>query len=287
MKFEKPKTIKENYNLSYYTNNLEHLEKIENVKRVYLEIPPEKDLIYNYKPKQLNINYMVTFLEKGVQIAKNKDYELIWKWPDIAHEKLINGLNKVKGILNKKNINISIMSPDFNSEYGPYSLNITNSETVKSLKDYKLVTLSTELRKKDYEDIIKHIEDNSKVEILVQGNIELMKTRNRLLKKNETKSINPNNVSETTLIDLKKNKYAVKENLSNEELIILNSEEICLIEEVNYLKSINYVNFAIDGRWKDLDYLKMIDLYKLAIENNEFNYKNLKKISKNNTKGNY
>ena len=70
-------------------------------------------------------------------------------------------------------------------------------------------------------------------------------------------------------------------------MIILNSEEICLIEEVNYLKSINYVNFAIDGRWKDLDYLKMIDLYKLAIENNEFNYKNLKKISKNNTKGNY
>lgn len=286
--YPKQQIINKKYSLSYYTNNLEHLKRIKNIKRVYLEIPVEKNLIYNHNPgNSLNINYMVNFILNAVEIAQDKDYELIWKWPDIAHEKLIKGLNKVKGILNKKGIKLKIMSPDFNCEYGPYSLNITNSESIESLTNYKLVTLSVELQKKDYENIIKHAPDNSKVELLVQGNIELMKTRNKLLRKNEIKSINPNSVDESVLIDNKKNEYLIKENLSNEEIIILNNEELCLLEEIPYLKSINYINFAIDGRWKNLDYLKIIDVYNEAIKNNKFNYNQLKEISKNNTKGNY
>ncbi len=283
----KPKTISENCSLSYYTNDLEHLKKVKNVKRVYLEVPPKKNLIYSYESESLNINYIVTFISKAVEIAQNKEYELVWKWPDIAHEKLIKGLNKVKGILNKKGISLPIMSPNFNSEYGPYSLNITNSETIESLNNYKIVTLSVELRKKDYENIIKHAEDNSKIELLVHGNIELMKTRNRLIRKNDLKSVNPNNIAETALIDNKNNKYLIKENLSNEELIILNSQELCLLEEIPYLKSLNYINFAIDGRWKDLDYLKIIDVYNEVIQYNKINYKELKEILKNKTKGNY
>lgn len=282
-----PKIIEKECSISFYTNNLEHLAKIENVKRVYLEIPPEKNLIYNYELKQANINYMVTFIETAAKLAKNKNYQLIWKWPDIAHDNLIKTLKKVKGILNKKNINIEIMSPDFNCKYGPYSLNVTNTATIDSLDCYKLFTLSVELNKKDYEDIIKHCKDNSKVELIVHGTVELMKTRNKLINKNEAKPINPNNIKETALVDINNNKYLVKENLSNEELIILNNEELCLLGEIPYLKSINYVNFAIDGRWKDLDYLKIIDIYKSAVENDEFKLKELKKISPKNSLGNY
>lgn len=248
--------------LSYYTNNLEDLELINGVERVYLEIPPNN-----------SINFMVNFLKKALELTYAKDYELIWKWPDIAHDDLIKSLSKVKGILSKMGYPIKIMSNDFKGEYGPYSMNISNTEAINSLKDYKLVTLSPELRKKDYEDIIKNCEDNSKIELLVQGSIELMKTRYGFREK----------IENTSLIDTKNNSYPIKYSLSGEELIIFNNHDLSLIDEIKYLSSIGYVNFSIDGRFKDKDYIEMIDLYKDALNGEIKN----KKILRNSTKGNY
>lgn len=271
-------------NLSFYTNNLNLLPLIHNVKRVYLEIPTKDNFIYNYGKPNINVNYMITFMEKAIKLAENKDYTLIWKWPDIAHDKLLKILQQVKGILNKKNIHIDIMSPNFNAKYGPYSLNITNSETIKSLNEYKLLTLSLELKKEDYDNIIKYVPEPSKLEILVQGNNELMKTRNKLLNIKESKKINSQN--ETFITNKNGEKLKIKENLSNEELIILNSKELSLIEEIPFLQSIGYSNFSIDGRWKNRSYLDMINIYNSAI-NGEINLKKLNKISNKNSKFNF
>lgn len=244
--------------LSYYTNNLDDLKEIADVKRVYLEIPPND-----------SINFMVNFLKQSIETAFNKDYELIWKWPDIAHDNLVKSLTKVKGILNKLNYPIKIMSNDFKGEYGPYSMNIANTESINSLKDYKIITISPELRKRDYEDIIKNCEDNSKIEILVQGPLELMKTRYGFKENIKNASLN--------------DEYPIRPSLSGEELIIFNNEDLSLIDEIEYLKSIGYVNFSIDGRYKNKDYIKMIDLYNDALNGNAKN----KGIIKNFTKGNY
>ena len=244
--------------LSYYTNNLDDLKEIADVKRVYLEIPPND-----------SINFMVNFLKEAIEIAFNKDYELIWKWPDIAHDNLVKSLTKVKGILNKLNYPIKIMSNDFKGEYGPYSMNIANTESINYLKDYKIITISPELRKRDYEDIIKNCEDNSKIEILVQGPLELMKTRYGFKENIKNASLN--------------DEYPIRPSLSGEELIIFNNEDLSLIDEIGYLKSIGYVNFSIDGRYKNKDYIKMIDLYNDALNGNAKN----KGIIKNFTKGNY
>lgn len=248
--------------LSYYTNNLNDLKLISCVERVYLEIPENK-----------GINFMVNFLKEALEISSKKDYMVIWKWPDIAHDNLIKTLNKVKGILNKMNYPIEVMSNDFNGEYGPYSLNVSNTESVNSLNDYKMITLSPELRKKDYTDIIKNCEDNSKIELLVQGSVELMKTRYGFDK----------NIDNAILVDEKNNQYPIHKSLSGEELIIFNSKDLSLIDEIPYLKSIGYVNFSIDGRWKNKDYIQMIDLYKEALSGNIEN----RRILKNSTKGNY
>ena len=70
------------YSLSYYTNNLTDLDKINNVKRVYLEIPPEDPSVINQSREEYNINYMVSYLQKAIDISRNRDYELIWKWPE-------------------------------------------------------------------------------------------------------------------------------------------------------------------------------------------------------------
>ena len=253
------------YSLSYYTNNLTDLDKINNVKRVYLEIPPEDPSVINQSREEYNINYMVSYLQKAIDISRNRDYELIWKWPDIAHDNLIKVLGKVRGILNKLHYPIEIMSPDFTGQYGPYSMNVTNTQTIKSLENYKIITLSPELKKEDLKNILDNCSDNSKLEIIVQGSVELMKSRNRLFTKKESKKLK-NNTDDIFLIDKKNKRYPIHKSLSNEEIIISNSEDISLLNDITYLKSIGLVNFAIDCRWRDENYLNKIQEYNTAID---------------------
>ena len=253
------------YSLSYYTNNLTDLDKINNVKRVYLEIPPEDPSVINQSREEYNINYMVSYLQKAIDISRNRDYELIWKWPDIAHDNLIKVLGKVRGILNKLHYPIEIMSPDFTGQYGPYSMNVTNTQTIKSLENYKIITLSPELKKEDLKNILDNCSDNSKLEIIVQGSVELMKSRNRLFTKKESKKLK-NNTDDIFLIDKKNKRYPIHKSLSNEEIIISNSKDISLLNDITYLKSIGLVNFAIDGRWRDENYLNKIQEYNTAID---------------------
>ena len=265
---------------SFYTNNLSHLKNLKGVKRVYLEIPPKDDSLI-LSDENYNLNYMINFLKEGWEISYGKDWQLIWKWPDITHDKLIKALNKVKGILNKMHYDIPIMSGNFNAEYGPYSMNITNTKTIRSLENYATVTLSPELRKNDYENIIGNCKHPDKIELLVQGSVELMKTRYPILYGNEVESN-----YENCLIDGKNNRYPIHKSISNEELIIFNGEELSLIHEINHLKNLGFCNFSIDGRFKDKNYYKIIDVYKSALDR-QIDEKELRKFSPKNTLGNY
>ena len=269
---------------SFYTNNLSHLKEINNVKRVYLEIPPEYDDLNIIHDEKYNLNHMINFLKEAIEISMTKDYELIWKWPDIAHDKLIKTLNKVRGILNKMHYTIPIMSNNFKGEYGPYSMNITNTETIKSLENYKILTLSPELTKKDYENIIKFCESQNQLEILVQGSVELMKTRYSLLYGKEIKKAKNN--SKNFLIDRNNRRYPIHKSISGEELILFNCEDLSLLKEIEHLKHIGFSNFSIDGRWKDNCYYKIIEIYESALKGN-INEKELLKYSPKNTIGNY
>ena len=267
-------------NLSFYTNNLNHLKNIEGVRRVYLEIPPQDDSL-TLKDENYNLNYMVSFIKNAVEISYDKDYELIWKWPDITHDKLIRALNKVRGILNKMNFSLPIMSANFNAQYGPYSMNIANNASINSLENYKMVTISPELRKQDYEDIITSSQNPDKIEMLVQGSVELMKTRYPILYGNENKRD-----YENYLIDSKNSRHPIHKSISGEELIIFDDGELSLLEEISHLKNLGYSNFSIDGRYKDDEYCKVIDIYIRALNGN-IDKKELEKYSPKNTVANY
>ena len=267
-------------NLSFYTNNLNHLKNIEGVRRVYLEIPPQDDSL-TLKDENYNLNYMVSFIKNAVEISYGKDYELIWKWPDITHDKLIRALNKVRGILNKMNFSLPIMSANFNAQYGPYSMNIANNAGINSLENYKMVTISPELRKQDYEDIITSSQNPDKIEMLVQGSVELMKTRYPILYGNENKRD-----YENYLIDSKNSRHPIHKSISGEELIIFDDGELSLLEEISHLKNLGYSNFSIDGRYKDDEYCKVIDIYIRALNGN-IDKKELEKYSPKNTVANY
>ncbi len=268
-------------NISFYTNNLNHLKNIDCVRRVYLEIPNDDDTLDMVFSGNYNLNHMINFLKEAYEISYGKEYELIWKWPDIAHDKLIKALNKVRGILNKMHYDIPIMSNAFNGEYGPYSMNITNTQTIESLEDYKILTVSPELSKNDYEDIIKGCKDPNRIELLVQGSVELMKSRYHLLHGSELERNYKN-----YLVDRKNNRYPIHKSISGEEITIFNDSELSLLEEISHLKNLGYCNFSIDGRYKDDDYYKMVDVYKSALNGN-INKKELLKFSPKNTMGNY
>ena len=270
----------ENTNISFYTNNLNHLKNINGARRVYLEIPPQDSEIF-LKDENYNLNYMINFIKKAVEISHGRDYELVWKWPDITHDKLIRALNKVRGILNKMNCSLPIMSANFNSEYGPYSMNVANNSCISSLENYRTVTISPELRKQDYEDIIRYAENPDKLEMLVQGSVELMKTRYQILYGNETKRDYKN-----YLIDKNNNRFPIHKSISGEELVIFDDRELSLIGEISHLKNLGYSNFSIDGRYKSDDYWKMIGIYKEALNGN-VNKKELEKYSLKNTTANY
>ena len=278
---EETRTEKTAADFSFYTNNLNHLKKISGAKRVYLEIPNENDDLDITSKPNYNISYMVGFIRQAYEISLDRDYELVWKWPDICHDGLMKTLNRVRGILNRMHISIPIMSNAFNAEYGPYSMNITNSESADALEGYKIITLSPELRKHDYEEIIRHAKTPRKLEMLVQGSVELMKTRYPILYNKELKA-NYNN----RLIDNNNNRHEIRKSISGEELIIFSDSELSLIDEIKYLNDIGYSNFSIDGRYKDDDYCKIVDIYKSALEGN-INKKELLKLSQKNTIANY
>lgn len=81
--------------------------------------------------------------------------------------------------------------------------------------------------------------------MLVQGSVELMKTRYAMLTPKEIKQMKNN-----YLADRKNNKYPLHKSLSNEELVLFNSEELSLLGEINYLKMIGFATFRLtaDGR---------------------------------------
>ena len=130
-------------------------------------------------------------------------------------------------------------------------------------------------------NIIKYCKCRDKIEMLVQGSVEVMKTRYPLLYRNEL-----NRNYQNYLIDTNNNKHSIHKSISGEELTIFSDSELCLINEIKHLNDIGYSNFSIDGRYKDDSYIKMIDIYKNALNGN-INEKELKKISSKNTIGNY
>lgn len=275
-------------NLSVYVNNLENLKKLNAnlFTRVYFDIPT-KNWRLTDESEDLDISYCVNTIKEALDISKNNDYDLIWMWPNIIHENLLADLIKVCGILSKLTYLPSIMTShmgicEFLSEkfsietYGSYPLNITNTESVKEINDFKLLTISPELGRRNYKDIFQNFtEDYPILEVLVHGNIESLVSRKSILPSKMSKEIkkidNPNNpVCDVYLSDNDNNKYPLHRPLSEDGVVMINYEDLSLIKEIGFLKTVGVSNFSIDARWKSLDYINNVgEVYKFAINNDE------------------
>ena len=334
-----PGENKNESNLSIYINDLETLKEINEINnnnssilfnRIYLEIPPNKrfdeiikNRIENYNPndsKELNISYCVNFLKSAIKLSQDQNYQLIWKLPDIAHKETKGSIVKILGILNKMDLHINILSSliglddslkdKFNIElYGNYPLNVYNAYSVMELKNYKTLSISPELYKKNIEKLMEDYYINNKnndlaeMELLVHGNIEAMVTRKELISKKQLKQIEKYikkmrkekkdpSMNDYYLKNRKDQYYPIKTSINEDNLIILNSEEFCLIENMDYLKSIGISNYSIDCRWKSIDYIKDIGMvYRESLDNENYDINKFKgiisKYSNDLTKANF
>jgi collagenase-like PrtC family protease len=72
---------------------------------------------------------------------------------------------------------------------------------------------------------------------------------------------------------------------------MLNYQDLCLINEVDFFKDSGVNNFSIDARWKNIDYVNNIGkIYKDAINLDDVSKNNLnsiKKYSPNISSGNF
>ncbi|MDR2966899.1 MAG: U32 family peptidase [Methanobacteriaceae archaeon] len=325
--------------LAIYLNNLNALkslnEKNNVYNRVYLEIPPKNQYLsfeYNNdkeKRNKIDISYIINYMKEALAISKDQKYELVWKWPDIAHQKVINDFIKALAILKKLDMNINVMTgligisnylkKKFEVDiFGFHPLNIYNSISILKLNEYKLLTISPELSKKDIANLnkeyLKSKDYNMKslassnirtiplIEVLVHGNIELLVSKNDFISKKLLQNIekiqkskeyeipNVNEIENShdnelfiVLKDLKNNEYPIKKDIYGEDRILLNSKDFSLINHIFYLKSIGIENFAIDGRWKSIGYIKNVGTsYKKVIDcddNFKIDLENIKKKS--------
>ncbi|WP_052334668.1 peptidase U32 family protein [Methanobrevibacter wolinii] len=285
-KFNK-KIPNKDYKLSVYLNSLEQLKELNNKKsinRIYLEIP-EKNMNFLFKnhKEKFNINYCVNFLKEAYSISKNQNYELIWKWPEIATKDTLNGLFKTYGILSKLGVNLDIMTSILGIDeilknheikaYGSQYLNIYNSQSVKNLNNFDILTISPELSKNDIKELSENSQD--KLEMIVGGTLEAMITRKPILRKKDIKNIKKKlNIKITKDTDLNisikniKNEYYPVKSTISQELLILYNKKLSLLNKLNELKEFGIKNYAIDLRWENkYNINNIIDLFNEGIKN--------------------
>jgi collagenase-like PrtC family protease len=73
--------------------------------------------------------------------------------------------------------------------------------------------------------------------------------------------------NEIFLDDLRNNLYPIKKDTMGNFTILLNSTNILLFDDIQFLKSNSINNFAVDCRWQSKEYIKTIyESFKIAID---------------------
>lgn len=306
--------------LAVYVDDILSLKKAceLDIPQIYFEMPlltpkqiREKCILKN---KNSLIKYdkekIVHTWKEAQRLAKSTETELIWKWPKITSPLLLKNL---KDILRKiaPNCKVMVSHPGIAAYirnkypemlvYGSADLNLWNHCSIKQISSYfSSICISGELSKKDIGTLLMCLKEEPRpsIELMVQGNMEALTSRECLLDPSLIKKYTHDiDGGFYALQDIKNKVFPVK--ISGEcETIILNSVETCLVDYLPYLIKIGVDTFSIDARGRGIEYLQsMVSLYQEAIlsilESNFYHsiYKikgSLKKISQGGiTSGNF
>lgn len=253
--------------LNVYVDNIDLLTIANRnaIDRIYF------DASYIYNNKEDYFNNIEELLREAYNIAIDK--ELVWVLSAFTSDEDLNRIVEINNNLLRDGIKLSIMgdSPSLtrtfpeNNIYGAHNLNVWNEYSVAMLNknNFKSTTISSELSKEEITELIRKSKKyDTQLELIVQGNQEIMVSKD-----------NFSNLNEGFDLDIERDEYVVledKENKAkykiyfdyNNQSHFFNNDMLCLIDEIDELKEMGIESITIDGRFTKETYLtKIISLY--------------------------
>ncbi|MCR5026914.1 MAG: DUF3656 domain-containing protein [Methanobrevibacter sp.] len=248
--------------LSLFANDLSQVKAANgfDLKRIYLDA----NCLYN-NPDDYYAN-IKDILKEAIQMAP--EIELVWVLTSFINEKELIRTSEIVKELENEGFIISVMGDSPGMEkifdcaiYGNHNLNVWNSYAVENLSKFNGLILSSELSGKEIKEITKkNYIKNTDLEMIVHGNLEVIVSKDDFSNLNEGRDfIIGNNADYATLEDKKRKKFKYKIFFDyNKQSHILNKDCLCLIEEINEIKTLNLDNLIIDCRYSNEKYTKSI-----------------------------
>lgn len=260
-----PRLKESNPNLNAYVDNLEVLNAVAaECNKIYFNP-------FNlYNPIECNFNgdRLSKQIMEAYSISRENGAEFILKLPKITSTYfldnlkylLIHAFNAGVNRVMAHDIGTAKYVLDLNPEihlYASSSLNIWNSESINALQSYfRSFTISPELSKEEVQNLISKVRQkglNAQLELMVQGNLESLISKDCLLYLLEDKFYEKEYSSDLFFGIRDTKKYVFPLRLDNEcRTIILNSVELSLIDYVlqNFKMGIDSVVVDLEGRNK-------------------------------------
>ena len=248
--------------LSLFANDLSQIRAANgfDLKRIYFDA---NCLYNNPKDHYENIKDM---LKEAIQIAP--EIEIVWVLTSFINEYELIKANEIVKELESEGYLISVMGDSPGMEkifecniYGNHNLNVWNSYAVENLSKFNGLILSSELSGREIKEITKkNYIKNTDLEMIVHGNLEVIVSKDDFSNLNEGRDfIIGNNADYAILEDKKRKKFKYKIFFDyNRQSHILNKDCLCLIEEMNEIKTLNLDNLIIDCRYSTEQYTKSI-----------------------------
>lgn len=283
IKVNNTKLAKKSINLAVYADDLDIIKGAVSGKcdRVYFD-PFTRNAASNCN-SNLNTESTFNLINDAVSICKDTGTELILKLPKITSSQYLAALNPFLAKVFHEGINgimvdsigaaesVLNLNPEI-SISASAGLNIWNYKSVEELQNiFSSFTVSPELSKDEIKKLAFNIQTrkiNSNLEILVQGNIESIVSKDCIPHIAGDKIIKNRDAAKSFLgiEDVKNQLFPIR--LDNEcRTHILNSVELCLVDYMSQISKSDIDTLIIDARGRTKKYAQdMSCIYKKAIE---------------------
>ena len=208
--------------------------------------------------------------------------ELVWVLASFISEEDALRCNEIVKELENEGIIISVMG-DFPGMaeifdcpiYGNHNLNVWNSFAVRDLNEagFKSLILSSELSGSEIRELIsKNHDRNIELEMIVNGNLEVIVSKDDFTNLNDGKDfIISNDADYATLEDKKRKKFKYKIFFDyTRQSHIINKDCLCLIEEMNEIKEFGLDSVIVDCRYSNEKYTtQILSIYDESLKNKD------------------
>jgi len=270
------KTKKKTPKLSVFIDDISQINAVSgfDLKRIYF------DRNCHYNNPEDYFNDIKETLKKASLMASPT--ELVWVLSSFISEEDANRCNEIVKELENEGIIVSVMG-DFPGMaeifdcpiYGNHNLNVWNSFAVRDLNEagFKSLILSSELSGEEIRELInKNHDRNIELEMIVNGNLEVIVSKDDFTNLNDGKDfIISNDADYATLEDKKRKKFKYKIFFDyNRQSHIINKDCLCLIEEINEIKEFNLDSLILDCRYSNEKYTtQILSIYNESLKNKD------------------